>query len=354
MATGSGGDDGYEIRLEGRLDERWAGWFDGMTVTALDDGTTVLRGGVSDQAALHGLLARLRDLGLPLLSVHSVTVTASNQTGEALSPRALIVTVFGLYVREAGGWISVSRLIALMGRVGIDAQAVRSSVSRLKKRGVLQSERRGNVAGYAVSPYGEGVLAEGDRRIFRREEPAASDWVLAVFSVPESERDKRHALRSRLTSLGFGTVSSGVWIAAGHVADDVLEALARDGLDRFVDIFHADHLGYDDLASRVAQWWDLETIDARYQQFLTAYRPLLDRWTARRRPSQHRAEAFADYVQALTSWRQLPYLDPGLPAELLPAGWSGRAAAELFAALQSTLEGPAHEYVAEGVESDTP
>jgi phenylacetic acid degradation operon negative regulatory protein len=277
-----------------------------------------------------------------------VTVTVNDQTGEALSPRALIVTVFGLYVREAGGWISVSRLIALMGRVRIDAQAVRSSVSRLKKRGVLLSERRGNVAGYALSPYAEDVLAEGDRRIFRRQEPAASDWVLAVFSVPESERDKRHALRSRLTSLGFGTVSSGVWIAAGHAADDVLEALARDGLERYVDLFHADHLGYGGLADRVAQWWDLESIDARYRQFLTAYRPLVDRWAARRRPSEHSAEAFADYVQALTSWRQLPYLDPGLPADLLPADWSGRAAADLFAELKSTLEGPAHEYVAAG------
>lgn len=59
----------YEIRLEGRLDARWASWFDGMTVSPLDDGTTVVRGDVPDQAALHGLLQRARDLGLPLLSV---------------------------------------------------------------------------------------------------------------------------------------------------------------------------------------------------------------------------------------------------------------------------------------------
>jgi hypothetical protein len=59
----------YEIRLDGRLDERWASWFDGMTVEAEPGGVTVLRGQVADQAALHGLLARLRDLGLPLISV---------------------------------------------------------------------------------------------------------------------------------------------------------------------------------------------------------------------------------------------------------------------------------------------
>lgn len=59
----------YEIRLQGRLDERWVSWFDGMSVESGPEGTTVLRGTVVDQAALHGLLARLRDLGVPLLSV---------------------------------------------------------------------------------------------------------------------------------------------------------------------------------------------------------------------------------------------------------------------------------------------
>ena len=62
----------YEIRLRGRLDARWAAWFDGMTITYECDGTTRLRGPVADQAALHGLLQRVRDLGLPLLSVARV------------------------------------------------------------------------------------------------------------------------------------------------------------------------------------------------------------------------------------------------------------------------------------------
>ncbi|MGY1618189.1 hypothetical protein ACI797_15730 [Geodermatophilus sp. SYSU D00691] len=59
----------YEIRLRGRLDPRWAAWFDGMTLTTADDGSTALRGPVTDQAALHGLLQKVRDLGVPLLSV---------------------------------------------------------------------------------------------------------------------------------------------------------------------------------------------------------------------------------------------------------------------------------------------
>jgi hypothetical protein len=62
----------YEIRLQGRLESRWSVWFDGLTLTAGADGTTTIRGPVVDQAALHGLLQRLRDLGLPLISVAQV------------------------------------------------------------------------------------------------------------------------------------------------------------------------------------------------------------------------------------------------------------------------------------------
>jgi hypothetical protein len=59
----------YRIRVQGRLDPRWSSWFDRMSLTRGDDGTTVLRGPVGDQAALHGLIERVRDLGLTLLEV---------------------------------------------------------------------------------------------------------------------------------------------------------------------------------------------------------------------------------------------------------------------------------------------
>ncbi len=62
----------YEIRLKGHLDGRWADWFDGLTITLDDNGDTLLSGQVIDQAALHGLLKKVRDLGTPLLSVNSV------------------------------------------------------------------------------------------------------------------------------------------------------------------------------------------------------------------------------------------------------------------------------------------
>ena len=70
----------YEIRLKGQIDKRWAAWFDGLTVTNIEDDETVLVGPVVDQTALHGLLAKVRDLNLPLLSVRRIKL--ESQTGE--------------------------------------------------------------------------------------------------------------------------------------------------------------------------------------------------------------------------------------------------------------------------------
>jgi hypothetical protein len=66
----------YEIRVTGHLGARWAAWFDGLDLITEDDGTTVLRGPVVDQAALHGLLQKLRDLGIPLVSLRELATDA--------------------------------------------------------------------------------------------------------------------------------------------------------------------------------------------------------------------------------------------------------------------------------------
>lgn len=84
VPTGHTRAEPYEIRVQGRLDPRWATWFDGCTVSAEPGGITVIAGAVADQAALHGLLQALRDLGLPLVSVTPGTTvprvsTASTQ-----------------------------------------------------------------------------------------------------------------------------------------------------------------------------------------------------------------------------------------------------------------------------------
>lgn len=70
----------YEIRVKGHLASRWSAWFDGMTLTRQDDGTTVIHGAVADQSALHGLLRKLNDIGVPLVSVTLTAPTAPTHT----------------------------------------------------------------------------------------------------------------------------------------------------------------------------------------------------------------------------------------------------------------------------------
>jgi phenylacetic acid degradation operon negative regulatory protein len=276
------------------------------------------------------------------------TVSDTDDAGaapRAAQPRHLIVTVYGLYARADGGWLSVASLIELLGVLSVDEPAVRSSISRLKRRGILLARRHGGAAGYELSDEALAILREGDDRIFRRERATPADgWMLAVFSVPEAERHKRHILRSQLTRLGFGTAAPGVWIAPAHLHDATADMLRRLELDSYADLFRGDHLAFGDLATKVRGWWDLDELERHYQEFLDAHAPV-----QHRRGTPAARTAFADYVRVLTDWRRLPYLDPGLPAELLPEDWIGIRAADLFFDLRARLEESARAYVTNAI-----
>ncbi|RVW02594.1 PaaX family transcriptional regulator [Rhodococcus spongiicola] len=265
-------------------------------------------------------------------------------TAETINqPRRLIVTVYALYARDTDNWLSVSSIVRLLGQLGVDEPAVRSSISRLKRRGLLVSTKVNGAAGYSLSESALDIIREGDRRIFHRTRATLdAGWLLAVFSIPESEREKRHAMRTMLSRLGFGTAAPGVWIAPAHLHDEAAEALSRSGLAQFVDLFQATHVAFGDLGDKVAQWWDLDQLHDLYADFIDRYEPLRARNRRRRRIPPE--EAFTGYVHVLTTWRRLPYLDPGLPLELLPADWNGARAAELFDWLQRSLVDPAHDY----------
>ncbi|MFE9449697.1 PaaX family transcriptional regulator C-terminal domain-containing protein [Streptomyces sp. NPDC006739] len=255
---------------------------------------------------------------------------------EQHAPRSLIVTLYGAYGRFMPGPVPVAELIRLLAAVGVDAPSVRSSVSRLKRRGLLLPARtEQGAAGYELSAEARQLLDDGDRRIYATVPPRDEGWVLAVFSVPESERQKRHVLRSRLSGLGFGTAAPGVWIAPARLYEETRHALRRLRLDPYVDFFAGAHLGFAPTAEAVARWWDLAAIAKEHERFLDAHAPVLRAWE--RRPDTPPEDAYRDYLLALDSWRHLPYTDPGLPAALLPAGWPGTRSAEVFRALHERL-----------------
>jgi phenylacetic acid degradation operon negative regulatory protein len=280
------------------------------------------------------------------------TVAETNEPGGDVTAwssrlRQLILTIYGLYARSDAGWLSVASLIRLLADLGVDEPAVRSAISRLKRRGILASRRHDGSAGYELSAEALAILREGDARIFRQRRATLADgWVLAVFSVPESERHRRHVLRSELARLGFGMVAPGVWIVPAHPQDSTADTLRRLGLDSYADLFHADHLAFGDLAGKIGRWWNLDELERLYQAFIQTHAPVLRRWQQNGTGSPLSGrDAFAGYVRALTDWRRLPYADPGLAAELLPSGWIGIRAAETFFALRALLEEPARAYV---------
>lgn len=275
------------------------------------------------------------------------------QAGSGRQLQQLIVTICALHARGDHQSLAVAELIKLLAALDVDEAAARSALSRLKKRGVLLPTRKGNNAAYRLDPQLEDVFEEGDERIFapRRAKPG-DRWLLAAFSVPESQRNLRHQLRRVLAGRGFGTVAAGLWIAPEFVYPHLRRELEREGLLEFVEFFAADLLD-DQIASRVAQWWDLDALAALYAGFRTSFEPVLERWGTESPGGDtespggtDEARAFADDVLLLTAWRRLPYLDPGLPVEFLPQDWQGIAAERLFTTLHARLAGPAARHAA--------
>lgn len=272
------------------------------------------------------------------------------------TPRSRIVTFYGAYGRGEPGApggpaapVPVAALIRLLGALGVDPPSVRSAVSRLKRRELLTPARTASgAAAYGLSDAARQLLDDGDRRIFGRPAARLSDgWVLAVFSVPEEERHKRHLLRSRLARLGFGTAAPGVWIAPAQLYEETRHTLERLQLDRYVDLFTGTHAGFAPTADAVARWWDLDAIAAQHRAFLDEQEPVLQRWSRRR--SVPPEAAYRDYLLALDAWRRLPYADPGLPSPLLPEDWPGGRAAEVFGRLHAKLRDAGAPYALEAM-----
>lgn len=258
------------------------------------------------------------------------------------SPRNLIITIYGAFVRDLGGWVAVADLVRLLAELGVDSAAARSAVNRLKQQHLLEREERHGRPGYTASESLLELLRDGDARIFDSSHGAelADGWLIVVFTVPESERDQRHLLRTRLHALGCAAMSPGVWIAPRRAEGDVRRMLVGLSLDRFVTMFVGDFVGFAELEA-LADAWDVGPLRRHYRQFVTRHR----RASARASPSA--LEAFRRYVALLDGWRHLVFEDPGLPDALTPHADLRREAFEVFTAAADELAGPANEYVAE-------
>ncbi|MBU3062177.1 regulator [Nocardia sp. NEAU-G5] len=244
------------------------------------------------------------------------------------SVTSLARTVLGAYARHLGGWIAIADLAELMSVLGVPPQSTRTAVARLKSKGILDAEIRGGRSGYAVTAAAEGMFARGDARIFgfRRMRPG-DPWRLISFGIPESERAARHQLRRRLSSIGCGTVSAGLWICPDYLSAEVTAIVTALNLSEYVTSFRVTDLDTPGTApATAARWWDLDELARRHREFLTHTEEpgQPDDTTGR--------AAFGRFVPILDRWRTIPYLDPGLPEDMLPPDWPGPASVDRFAA----------------------
>ncbi len=261
-------------------------------------------------------------------------------------PRSQILYIYGGFVRRLGGRLPVSSLLNLMADLDVDPQPVRAAVTRMKSAGLLASSRPNGVAGYALTPRAWQILEEGDRRILTAREPAtlADGWVLVIFSVPESHRHHRHQLRNHLGWLGFGTIAAGAWIAPRRLRAELETNLARARLLEYTERFDVEYSGLEDSRRLADKCWDLPSLGRMYSQFAARWQPALERWCAPVDAGLPVA-AFRDYINLVADWRRLPFLDPGLPGEILPDNWQGEHARRIYFTLMARIDSLALTHV---------
>ncbi|WP_117215072.1 PaaX family transcriptional regulator [Allorhizocola rhizosphaerae] len=245
-------------------------------------------------------------------------------------PQTLLLTFLGRAVLGRDIAVCSGTYLAVMDRLGVSEQAIRSTLSRMVVRGLLARHRRGRKMYFGLTQHAETVLSEGERRIWHagpvnRDEDGP--WTLLGFSLPESRRDERHLLRSRLRWAGFGLLRSGLWIAPGVV--DVVSLWPDDRLRDHIQVFHGHPAEAESVSRMVGDAYDLPAIAARYRQFLR-------RWDAPR-PLRAAPDDLARQLWLISEWLLILRDDPRIPLRHLPSDWPAVDAEAVFHRLHDAL-----------------
>lgn len=247
----------------------------------------------------------------------------------------MIYTLYGDYVRHAGGKISISSLVQLLTYFDVSAQAIRSTVSRMKRNGLVQVERNGVHSYYSLTSASTQIIEEAATRIFHSHSPRDhwdGYWHLVTYSVPENSRHARDRLRRELELLGFGMLTNALWVSPYDHCPQVEQIAQSLGVRPHVEIFTARHIGFSDPQAIVARCWDLPSINKRYVAFIEKYRPMYSEHCRLLSQGQdlEPSQYFVNRFGLIHEYRGFAFRDPNLPHELAPADWRGNEATTLF------------------------
>jgi phenylacetic acid degradation operon negative regulatory protein len=241
------------------------------------------------------------------------------------SARSLLMTILGEFVlpRQEPAWTAA--LVDALGMFDIEEKSARQALARIAAEGWLRSDRVGRRVRWSLTGPGRRLLVEGADRIYGFGSGGRNwdgRWLIVLVSVPEAQRDLRHKLRTRLSWAGFGSPAPGVWITPRPEAEAdaklILDELALAGQAMS---FVAGYGALGEEPEMVAAAWDLGEVAERYQQFIDEF------GTANPRTPD---DVFRAQTRLVHEWRRFPFLDPQLPAELLPPQWIGTTATDLF------------------------
>jgi phenylacetic acid degradation operon negative regulatory protein len=260
----------------------------------------------------------------------------------------LVFTLYGDYIRHRGGEAWTGSLIELLGLLGLSKQAVRSTLSRMSRKGWLKSSRSGRHSYYAQTSRLLALLEEGAQRIFYpRHDPWEGRWYLLTYSIPESKRALRRNLRKRLLWLGFGALHQATWISPRDLRPEVRKIVDSLNIHAYVELFTAEHCGFSTDEEIVARCWNLEELNDYYADFITRYTPAFQECQARLMAgdSFDLAECFVQRFMLVHEYRSSLYVDPNLPRALLPEDWLGHRATLLFQQYRDLLTEKADGFV---------
>ena len=159
-------------------------------------------------------------------------------------------------------------------------------------------------------------------------------------------REARDRLRQELGWLGYGALSEATWISPYDQTSDVQRLAKRIGVNNNIYAFLVKHHGETRPADIVSRCWDLDRIHKKYASFIDEYRPKLNEHLERLKSGEtiEPSECFVERFNLIHEYRRLPFFDPDLPNELLPAGWLRPQAADLFRDYHDLLAAKANSY----------
>jgi phenylacetic acid degradation operon negative regulatory protein len=268
--------------------------------------------------------------------------------------QSMILTIYGDYIRQYGNKIWIGSLIRLLKEFGHNEQAVRVSVSRMMKNGLLQSEKKGNKSYYALTTRGVRRIEEAARRIYRlTSHEWDRKWRIIMYTIPEEKRQIRDELRKELLWSGFGSLSNGCWVSPNDFKKEINLLISKYQIEEYVHLFLSDYVGPQSNAVLVEQCWPLHEIEEKYEQFIDTYSK---RYIVHQSVIQSGRitdeECFVERASLVHEYRKFLFVDPGLPKELLPDRWNGNHAALLFDQYYQILAAPANRFFEEVFQED--